>query len=174
NFISVLVVKKESWSKVEGKEIFIGSDCNHMYIILSILFSGDHGVLKYIPDKIVKRRWGTDRIPDVEKRIRLDVGWIHKIAKKVFNNPKHVRGVDARLIKNDGFSWAVRTKISTGKSFYFNTFPFLFGYFWSYPLFWIKIVPLLFMPNFILKIMRGSYRKMIKGEPLSVQEVLDG
>lgn len=173
NYISVLIFKKDSWMNVQGKEIFVASDYNHMYIFMSLLFGGKRGALKYFPERIVMRRWGTDRIPDVEARVRSDVNWVHAIAKKVFSEQRYVRRINNLLIKNDGFSSAVRAKIVEEKIFYFRIFPFLFGHFWSYPFFWLKIVPLFFVPNFILRIMRNSYRKLVKGEPLSLREMLD-
>lgn len=174
NFISVLVFKRERWQRVKGKEPLVGSEYLHMYIMMSILFSGERGVLKYLPDKIVKRRWGSDRIPDVEAKVRSDVNSVYIVAKKVFNEQRYVRGIINLLIKNDGFSWAVRAKINKGKEFYTRIFPFLFKHFWSYSLFWLKIVPLLFVPGVILRLMRNTYRKLVKGEPLGFKDMFEG
>lgn len=80
--------------------------------------------------------------------------------------------IDRLVIKNDGFSWAVRAKIAEGASFYTKTFPLLFKYYWSFSLFWLKIFPLLFIPGVILTLMRNIYRKFIKDEKIEWRDLL--
>jgi len=125
---------------------------------MALLWNDRRGVLKYIPDKIVGRRWGSDRVTAIVERLKEDVVFYDSLARNIFdNNQFYVRRINSLVLKNDGFSWAVRSRNVAGLKFYTDVFPFLWGRFWSYPLFWLKIVPLLFLPVTLLKIMRWTY-----------------
>jgi hypothetical protein len=131
------------------------------------------GSMKYIPQPLVRRRWGNNEGTNPIVRVRKDVEMFHRIAAVVFTQKKYVRLIDALVLKNDGFSWAVRVKIYNRWSFYRDIFPLFWRYYWSQPLFWLKIVPLVFLPNILLKFMRGGYRKLVKGESINLKEMLD-
>jgi hypothetical protein len=170
NYLSNIVFAKKKWLAVKAKEKYIGSNYNQTYIFQSMLWGAEPGVMKYLPVPLVRRRWGNEARFELETRLKQDVQMFHSIAEDVFADKKYVRLIDALVIKNDGFSWAVRVKIRDRWRFYFHVFPFLWGYYWAQPLFWLKIVPLLLMPNILLRIMRGSYRKAVKGEQLNAGE----
>jgi len=181
NFISIVIFKRERWLRVKNKQLFVGTFYLHLYVFQSLLWGSEPGTMKYLPVPLVRRRWGTDgahefeqykSLPFAEVRLRQDVLIYRQIAAAVFADRKYVRLIDGMVIRNDGFSWAVRTKIEGGWRFYFVVFPLLWGYYWDQPLFWLKIVPLLFIPNFMLRIMRGLYRQTVKGELLSAREML--
>lgn len=174
NFISVIVFKRDPWFKVAGKEKFVGSGYIHLYTFWSMLFGGQKGVMKYLPYDLARRRWGEDRMAGVKARLKNDVQVYRTIACGALDDECYVRTIDNLVIKNDGFSWAVRARIVESWGFYSEIFPFLLGYYWSFPLFWLKIFPLLFVPRLILKMMRGTYRKIVKGEPLSLKEIGEG
>src|SRR3989339_11856 len=150
NFISILIFKRASWQSVQGREI-----------------------LKNIPDKIVGRRWGSDRVTAIVERLKEDVGFYDSLARNIFkNNQRYIRRLNSLVLKNDGFSWAVRARNVAGFGFYADVFPFLLKRFWSYPLFWFKIVPLLFLPVTLLKVIRWMYRRVVKGENVNWSDIL--
>ncbi len=171
NFISIMVFNRADWLAVEGRERFIGSGYIHVYMFMSLLWGGTGGRLVYLPDKLVRRRWGGDRIAGVEVRLKQDVASYHNIVQAVLKDEFYVRRIDSLVIRNDGFSWAVRARTGEGRRFYTRIFPFLFGYYWRQPLFWLKIVPLLFVPATLLKLLRWCYRVTVKGEALSWREI---
>ena len=182
NFISNIIFKREKWLNVKNKQKFVGTFYLHLYVFQSLLWGSEPGIMKYLPVLLVKRRWGNDRthefeqyksLPFAEVRLRQDVFIYRQISSSVFDDKKYVRLIDEMVVRNDVFSWAVRVKITARWRFYFKVFPFLWGFYWSLPVFWVKIVPLLFIPNIILMIMRASYRKLVKGELLSAKELLE-
>lgn len=182
NFISNIIFRREKWLRVKNKERFIGTFYLHLYVFQALLWGGEPGTMKYLPVLLVQRRWGNDRIhefkqykglPFAEVRLRQDVLIYRQVAASVFTDKKYIRLIDEMVVKNDAFSWAVRLKITARSRFYFKVFPFLWGFYWSLPVFWLKIVPLLFIPNTVLMFMRASYRKLVKGEPLSAKELLE-
>ena len=95
----------------------------------------------------------------------MDFQIFHRIAEDVFSERKYRWMIDDLVIRNDGFSWAVRIKIKHPMRFLTVHLPFLFRRYWDHPLFWLKIFPLSFAPNFILNFMRNAYRFLVKGEP---------
>jgi len=166
NYISILIFKRQKWLAVSHPEQCIDTGYLHVYMMMSILFSGDMGVLKYLAKAITRRRWSKDRIPNIATRLFSDVSFFHLVAQKILPERCYVRAIDRLVIKNDAFSWAVRARIVEGFDFYTKTFPFLLKYYWSYALFWLKIVPLLFAPAWLLVLMRNSYLKFVKRQKL--------
>jgi len=172
NYLSNIVFSRARWQQVANKLDFVGTAYIHLYVFQSILWGRQRGVMAYCPDLLVNRRWGNDGLTDPEKRLRQDVEMYHGIAKAVFADPKYVRMIDALVIKNDGFSWAVRLKINKEATFYAKTFPFLLQHYWSYSLFWLKIFPLLFLPAMMLRVMRNVYRLAVKGEKMTLADLV--
>lgn len=182
NYLSNIVFSRNRWLLVKDKENFIGTGYVHVYVFQSMLWGNEPGVMKYLPVPLVKRRWGTDGPPELagdeelsksEARMKMDVQMFRRIASKVFADKKYIWLIDDLVIRNDGFSWAVRLKLHDRKRFIEEALPFLFRSYWNHPLFWLKIVPLVFLPNLLLMFMRGSYRKLIKGEPINLNEMLE-
>jgi abequosyltransferase len=173
NFLSNLVFRRESWLKVANKEAFVGTEYIHVYVFQSILWGGEPGVMKYLPQPLIKRRWGNDPPTGAEFRLLKDIKMYRRIAGAVFRDRKYRRAIDEMVIRNDGYSWAVRAKIADRWRFYFKTFPLMLVNYWSFPIFWWKIAPLLVIPNFVLRSLRGLYRKFIKGEPISALEMFE-
>lgn len=172
NYISILVFKRQRWQAVKGREDFVGSKYIHVFMFMALLWKDRLGVLKYLPDKIVARRWGSDRIPAIVERLKEDVVFYDSLARNIFADKLfYVRKLNSLVLKNDGFSWAVRARNIAGLKFYTEVFPFLLKRFWSYPLFWLKIFPLLFVPVSLLKLMRWGYRRVIKGEAVSRKDL---
>ncbi|MFH1387608.1 MAG: glycosyltransferase family 2 protein [bacterium] len=172
NFISNVVFNRARWLQVRDKDKFIGTEYVHVYVFQSILWGEKPGVMKYLPWPMVKRRWGNDGPIDPGKRLRQDVSMFHMIANEVFTDKKYVHLIDDLVIRNDGFSWAVRLKINNPKRYLFKLLPFLFNIYSNHLLFWFKLVPLVFIPNYLLRFMRGLYRKQVKGEPLGMKELM--
>jgi len=175
SYISNLVFKREKWLQVVPPEKFIGTGYVNVYMFMALLWEKDRGILKYLPDKIVQTRWGNDRGLESKshfERVKMDVESFHTIAEYILKEPKLVRKVDNLVLKNDGFSWTVRARIACGIDFYRKVFPYLLKRYWSFPLFWGKVFPLVFLPVSLVKIMRWTYRKFIKQEPLSFAEII--
>lgn len=171
NFISCLVVKRSKWLAVPDPQRFVGSGYIHLYMVMSMLWKNGGGRLKTLPEPIVYRRWGTDRIAGIIKRLRGDIEAYDAISREVLTDRRYVRRLNRLLLKNDVYSWAVRARIEEGRRFYTEALPLLFDHFWSYPLFWSKIVPLLIIPASILRLLRWSYRRSVKGEPVGVNDI---
>ncbi|MBI5399115.1 glycosyltransferase family 2 protein [Candidatus Saganbacteria bacterium] len=174
NYLSNVVFRREKWLKVAAKERFVGTGYVHLYAFQSMLWGRAPGTMGYWPEPLVKRRWGNDGSVEPEMRLRQDVLMFHKIAAAVFFDKKYIYLIDDLVIRNDGFSWAVRLKLADPKRFILIVIPFLFGAYWNHLLFWAKLFPLIIMPNFLLRFMRGFYRRQVKGEPLSFTEIFAG
>lgn len=172
NYISTVVFKRAGWLGVEDKESYIGSGYVHLYVFWSMLWGKAPGIMKYLPVPLVNRRWGNDGSVDPEMRLTQDVKMYRWIAEKVFTNSRHIYLIDDMVIRNDGFSWAVRAKLKSPQRFWFVILPFMFKYYWGHILFWVKIIPLAFMPNLLVGLMRWIYRKEVKGEPIDTQEIM--
>ncbi|MFA6548459.1 MAG: glycosyltransferase family 2 protein [Candidatus Margulisiibacteriota bacterium] len=172
NYISNIIFKREKWLCVKNKEEYLGSGYIHLYAFWSLLWGRDPGKMKCLPLPLVNRRWGSDGLTDPEARLKQDILMYHRIAKAIFNDKKYVYMIDDMVIRNDGFSWAVRVKLNSPKRFWTLILPLMFTYYWDHVLFWTKIVPLAFIPNLLLGLMRWIYRKEIKGEPISAQELM--
>lgn len=173
NFISNLVFDRNKLLQIGDRDRFVGSGYNHVYFFQSLLWGCQRGVMKYIPVPLIARRWGTDGPAGPEERLNMEVAMFRQIAAAVFSDKKYLRRLDDLVLINDGFSWAVRVKTSVPRRFYLQVFPFLWHNYWNVPRFWLKIIPLLFVPAFLLRFMRGFYRRVIKGEPLSVIEMFE-
>jgi len=173
NFISNLIINREKLMMMNDRQLFAGSGYNHIYLFQNLLWGRQRGILRYIPDPLVARRWGTDAPDGPEKRLKMEVEVFRKIVAEIFSEKKYMRRFDDLLLLNDGFSWAVRLKINMPWRFYSSAFPLLFREFWSVPRFWLKIVPLVFLPSWLLRLVRGLYRKTVKGEDLSLGEMLE-
>ncbi len=171
NFISILVFKREKWLAVPDQRRFVGSGYIHLYMIMSLLWRGRGGRLKCLPEVIVSRRWGTDRITGIFGRLKNDVEVYERILRAVTDDQALIRHINGLLIKNDAYSWAVRSKIGDGLGFYQRSFPLLFKHYWSYPLFWLKMFPLLFIPGSLLRLFRWSYRRLVKGEAVGLADI---
>ncbi|MBN3033565.1 MAG: glycosyltransferase family 2 protein [Candidatus Saganbacteria bacterium] len=181
NYISNIIFLREKWLRVRGKEEFTGTFYLHLYVFQALLWGGEPGTIKYLPAPLVKRRWGKEGTPELEQwkslpfaelRLRQDVSIYRKVSSAVFEDKKYIRLIDELVIRNDGFSWAVRLRIENPRRFIGDILPFLFRVYWTHPMFWLKIVPLVFIPGFIWKLMRGVYRRQVKGEPIGLKEVL--
>lgn len=174
NFISNIIFSREKWLQVKDKQKYVGSQYLQVFIFQSILWGHDAGTMTYLPWPIVKRRWGNDGTIEPEARLKQDVSSYRRIAAAVFSDNKYIRLIDDLVIRNDGFSWAVRVKLQSPKRYIFCVLPFLFGFYGGHYLFWFKLVPLVFIPNFLLAFMRGFYRKQVKGEPIGMKELIVG
>ncbi|MFA4884264.1 MAG: glycosyltransferase family 2 protein [Desulfotomaculaceae bacterium] len=174
NYLSNIIFKRESWLRTENKEAYLGSKYIHVYIFQKMLWGAAPGLLAYLPFPVVKRRWGNDSFVGPAERLMVDVTMYHRIAAGVFTDQKYVRMIDELVIRNDGYSWAVRAKINDPQRFNRVIWPFLVRYYWSQPLFWLKIAPLIFLPTLLLRFGRGLYRKTVKGEPLNIKAMLEG
>lgn len=181
NFISNIIFRREKWLRVKNKQEFIGTFYLHLYVFQSLLWGSEPGTMKYLPASLIRKRCGKEGMPELEQwkslpfaelRLRQDVSVYRKVSSAVFEDKKYVRLIDELVIRNDGFSWAVRLRIENPRRFIGDILPFLFRVYWTHPLFWLKIVPLVFIPGFIWKLMRGVYRRQVKGEPISVREMI--
>ncbi|MFH1361871.1 MAG: glycosyltransferase family 2 protein [bacterium] len=170
NFISIIVFRRSSWLRVKGKDKYLGSGYIHVFVLQSLLWGKNPGCLKYLPAPLAQRRWGSDPAYDLEKRFLMEFQIFSQIARDVFFDEKYVWLIDDLIIRNDGFSWAVRLRISQPWRFITVNFPYLLKRFWDHPLLWLKIFPLLFVPSFILRLLRGTYRVFVKGEPVGLTE----
>ena len=182
NYLSIVVFDREQWRLVPEKDKYVGTGYIHLFVFWSILWGKTPRAMKYLPQPLVKRRWGNDGAPEnsvydaqsaFEARLKQDVLMYRLIATAVFREPKYIRRIDELVLVNDGFSWAVRTKLNDRRRFYRKIFPLLWSYYRTLPLFWLKIVPLLFIPNFMLRVLRGGYRVMVKGERLDLRGMLE-
>lgn len=171
NFLSNLVFRRGKWEQVAAKEDYVGSKYVHLYVFQSLLWGGRPGVLKYLPAVLVERRWGNDASYDAAARLAEDVRTYHRIAAAAFSDRRRAWQIDDLVIRNDVFSWAVRLKIKDPGRFRRETLPFLFRAYRGHPLFWFKLAPLALVPGFLLRLMRGAYRRQVKGEPIGLSEL---
>lgn len=170
SYISSIVFKRQAWQDVSEKQLFVGSGYIHVYMFMSLLWAKKR-ILKYIPEKYVQTRWGNDRSFDstpglalLFARIKMDICQYHAIAQRTVQDQLAVRSIDRLVLKNDAFSWIVKAKISCGIDFYLHIFPFLLSFYWTFPLFWAKVVPLLFVPAWLVVFLRWGYQKYVKRE----------
>jgi len=171
NFLSNIVFRREKWGQVPAKDEYVGSKYIHLYVFQMLLWGREPGVLKYLPAVLVERRWGNDASYDAAQRLAVDVKTYHRIAAAVFDDRRRIRQIDGLVIRNDAFSWAVRLRAQQPWRFWRETWPFLFRAYWDQPLFWLKLAPLAVTPGWLLRLMRGAYRRRVKGEPIGLSEL---
>jgi len=174
NYISIVVFSRKRWLGVKQKENFVGTGYIHVYVLQMLLWGPERGMLKYLPFALTRRRWGTDPDYNLEEKLRMDFQMFHQIAAAVFAERKYIWLIDDRVIRNDGFSWAVRVKINEPVRFLTVHLPFLIKRYWDHPLFWVKIFPLILAPGFVLRLLRGTYRRLVKGESFGMREFFEG
>jgi abequosyltransferase len=176
SFISSMVFRREKWMAVAEKEKYIGSRYLHVYMFMAMLWSGEKGVLRYLPGRLALARWGNDRSfsPDaLFERIKMDVINFHAMAQAVLGDARSVSQIDRIVLKNDAFSWIVRAKIASPKIFREQVWPFLLQYYRRQPLLWTKVFPLFLIPAFLLRFMRWAYRVGIKREILGPRAMFE-
>lgn len=165
NCLSVVVFKREKWQSILNKEKYIGTGYVHVYPFMKILWGENKGILKHITTNVFDLRLANDRFilaNGIYDRLKMEVVYLHEIAKSVISDKKILRVYDNLTIRSDGFSWAVKAKIGDGFGFYLKDLPLLMRHYWTFPLFWLKIFPILFVPASLLKAVRYFYRNIIK------------
>lgn len=165
NCISTQVFRRDKWLATADKEKKIGSGYIHVYIMMAILWAQLKGKLKYLAAPLVKIRLDNERlIPDNKftRRLAMEVVHYHAFAQQVLVDSSAVRLVDKIVLRSSAFSWAVNAKIGNAGQFYGQVIPILLRYYWRFPGFWLRMVPLIFTPAFLIKYLRVFYRKNLK------------
>jgi abequosyltransferase len=166
-FSSALVCKRSKVLGVLKNAEFVGTDGTdyiNLFIPLQLLWGPARGVLKFINTPLVLMGIGEQRTMDKQaiKRAKMEIELYHLLVASVLKNADLVRLADNVILKSGGFSQVVNAKINGGRDFYSQIFPVLFRYYWSYPVFWLKMVPILFIPGSVLVFMRNLYRFHLK------------
>ena len=81
SFLSIIVVKREAWNKVEGYEDYIGTIYIHVYMLLNLVYKFKCR-LKYLREHIVLCRMGNDGFFENHyQRFMLDINGYEKISE---------------------------------------------------------------------------------------------
>lgn len=162
-YIGSLCFRKSLWDSIDPREYekYLGSAYIHVYMIQRLIKRG--WVVKYLSFIFIKWRFGDDSILREHKaigRLRIEVNYIN-ITKDVFGD----RSFEAKFVANEFikqyiFYLILRFKVE-GRSI--NTmFCIVWRQFRTFPLFYVKIIPLFIMPTPILKFLRFLYGRTIK------------
>jgi len=162
-FTSVLVLRRAEALSAIDKSGFVGSDYIHIYLVMAVLWREREGVLKYLSSRLVRMGVGSQRVYEKYffKRTIMEIECVYLMSLSVFSDPRSIRMVGNIILRSGGFSQVVNAKILGGFQFYSRIMPPLFRNYWSYPVFWLRISPLFFIPGSLLRFLRWAYRSTI-------------
>jgi abequosyltransferase len=165
-YLSGQVVNRELWLEVAETHDLEGylNAYVHVYIILNMLLRRPKWL--YLHRKCVGWRSGNDSFlsQGLYRRLEIDVVGFERISRDVFgvrsrayhSLQKTVACVHARYN-------VLGAKVNGAPSeYYARAWRLLVRYYWRYPTFWIKTVPLLVLPGKGLKVLRWLYRLTLK------------
>ena len=165
-YLSGMVVNKNDFIKIindEWKNIENWFNAYvHIYILTKIFLLGNP--FMWVPQKIVWRRSGNDSFLDpnpqwVVKRMYIDIHWYKAIASHLFSKKEtnkiltkistvHVRAAVLWIkFSSLDYKFKIKTYISILKEYY------------HLPMFWIKTLPFILCPSFILRVIQKIWRK---------------
>jgi abequosyltransferase len=168
-YLPALVIKKQKWNAyAKSAEEFIGTAYVHMFILFCVMRDG--GKIKCISPHYILNRpdndYFTDRSQSVEKRLfrrrALDITSYDKISAAVFGKGSQINyRANMSVIR---FFVAPEIIISkakgVGNEYFDNVRRLAFQHYSSYPVFWLFLLPLLFIPAPIVMVARKLKRAM--------------
>jgi len=164
-YISGFVFQKHLWDEFAKYRRFIGSAYSLTYIYYEMVKNG--AKLIKIAEPLVGYRASNDSFLSngSYKRVKLDILGYNDIASFVFGkSSKELSQINASVIKLHVFNHILIAILNNTANvkYRIKVFGLCFKYYKFYPYFWIKVLPLLMTPAFVLKFIRLIYRKTLK------------
>ena len=154
-YISSIVIKKSLWMIYANDKKFIGSAYPHVYIIFLILKNFNIKV-KFIAQPYIGYRTGNDSFLSSfgrYKRVKFDIVGYNDIVSYVFGEKSkeliEINRVTVRYHVFNHILIAILAKTATVR-YRLKVFVLCQKYYHRYIFFWIKVLPLLITPYFIL------------------------
>ena len=176
-FISCQVVRRSLWAKVvENRDLT--PHCNSwiiVYIIGEML--GQNPSWFYVHDVCVRYRSGNDSFVSrvgIYNRQRIShVAYADTIGSLLPRNSTAYRNIFKILI-SDRMPRTLAVLKSKGitLSGQFRLFSMYVRRYWSYPTFWIKVIPIFLVPNSLVRLIERIYRGLRKRKSAVRQEVI--
>ncbi|AKL97705.1 glycosyltransferase family 2 protein [Endomicrobium proavitum] len=164
-YISGFIFQKHLWDEFAKYKRFIGSAYSLTYIYYEIIKKG--AALLKIATPLVGYRSSNDSFLQDGNypRIKLDIVGYNDISAFVFgkHSKEHFQ-INASVVKYHVFNHILIAILSDSANLKYRikVFALCFKYYKFYPYFWIKDLPLIITPSFILRFARFIYRKTFK------------
>lgn len=167
-YVSIHVISKKLWDEVVNSydlKPFYNSYI-HMHVIGLMLQKNPS--LLYVHHKCVKWRSGNDSflqpgasgllyrmkiaIVGYEAMAKYFLGYQSREYRKVLNTEIRIRIL----------GYFFTAKLTNTKGFFWNALKLTFNYYWSFPLFWLYLLPFALLPRQLLLLLRYLYRVTLK------------
>ena len=163
-FISCQVVRRSLWQEVAGKED-LAEQCNAWIIVYMIgrMMEKKPGWF-YLHDICVRYRSGNDsfaaRLGAIKRQQITHLSYAHTIGSLFADDAQTYRNVFKVLI-NDRMARSLAVLKSRGISLavQFNLFTMYLSRYWTYPKFWLKVIPIFLVPNAVVGLAEKIYRQ---------------
>jgi abequosyltransferase len=166
-FISCQVIRRSLWTDIVGNND-LTSYCNAWIIVYMIGKMLERNPFWcYVNDVCVRYRSGNDsfisRLGSYKRQQIAHIAYADTIGFLFPSNSKTYRNV-FNIVINDrmGRTLAVLKSNGITVSVQVSLFRMYLRQYWSYPLFWIKVVPIFFVPNVVLGLTEKAYRWLRK------------
>lgn len=165
-FLSSQVVKRSEWQKVIEGDVF-GELYNSYYLMAHIIFKMMDKKFKwlYISNPLVKQRTGNDSFlkrDGIMKRQLIEHNSFQIILDRHYHKESEVRKEFFRkMVKRLPRALANLKSQHIGYSLQFRLFKLYYDKYRQYPAFWIKVIPVFFVPNIIFNIVKKVYFKYL-------------
>jgi abequosyltransferase len=166
-FISCQVVRRSLWGDI-AKNNDLTPYCNSWIIVYMIGKMLERNPLwLYVHDVCIRYRSGNDsftaRVGVYNRQQMTHIAYADTIGSLLVPNSVEYRNVFRNLI-NDRMARTLAVLKSNGMSIsnQFDLFRMYVRRYWSYPKFWMKVLPMFFVPNVLLHFLEKIYREQRK------------
>ena len=167
--IATCIFKKEEFKKLISEDIiekYKKSRSHHIYLFLSILKNSSK--IWYIHEQYICLRMGATYFEWATlggriERIKMGTKYFLEMVKDVFDEKEIISKFKRLILINDVLVLIVGAKLKLPNAnikYFFKIFKLLQTNFGNFPFFWYGIVPVLFAPAFILKIIYKIYMRL--------------
>ncbi|MDR3243351.1 MAG: glycosyltransferase [Elusimicrobiota bacterium] len=166
SYISSDVFLKEKWDKENAERKFIGSSFIQTYVLFKMI--KNNAIVRYIKEPLIGFRVGNDSFlsaMDNFNRLKIDVTGMNDIAMEVFGKySKELKYINRITVRHHSFNHIKIALLNRAASlnYRYKAFLLLWQYYKTYIFFWIKVMLLLILPSFCLRVPRFLYRKLFK------------
>jgi abequosyltransferase len=176
-FISCQVVRRSLWAEVAGHSD-LTPYCNAWIIVYMIGKILERSPLWfYVHDVCIRYRSGNDsfaaRVGSYKRQQMTHVAYADTIGSLLPSDSIAYRNVFKNLI-DDRMARTLAVLKSNGMSVsgQFKLFRMYAKRYWSYPMFWIKVLPVFFVPNALLRLVEKIYRGQRKRKTAARRDMI--
>ncbi|MCL5260772.1 MAG: glycosyltransferase family 2 protein [Gammaproteobacteria bacterium] len=178
-YLSGQIVKRKIWNEVvAAKDLSPYFNAYiHVYIIGRMLQIQPEWL--YVEKRCVGWRSDNDSFLSgigAFNRLQLDVVGYAKISKDLFGASSNIYKKFTQIVINTHIKCAIRqAKENKVTGFSWNALKLTVKYYWQFPAFWLSLLPVILMPQFIKNSMRWVYRNFgVKRVILQIRKILTG